>query len=409
MSSDSSRQVSWSSAYWALVPIALNSMIQPGGRICGYDHSLRISLRISPLVCAFDAATIVIRFLAYRVHGYRTPLAAKMVKAAREAGVEEAKEGKRWSLENRSVVVYFIFAIGAVTQVIKLTACSGVLWTKVWCWSYFVNFLLVEAMNKLAEKAVEEQGPATVNLNDGTELHIEDRHSVRARLNAEEPESTTNEVDLGEQGSARVESHVEEGDPTGSDHDVEAQNVAGDDLPLQRQTDPWQFCERCWGALAVLIQLALLASVDLAVRPPDTDLKLRWTFRCVRLSAHFFVILIYLPFRIVLQSTKLTPRHLGYLIISFVVILFFAANTQGYRFSQQYFMYSLIISSFAWLLYFFDRTKLNVLFCKPGDGGLLNVLAFDFFCRTFGFSFFWYVKIYDPTGTFKPPWTDNLG
>jgi len=405
VSSDTSSQVSWPSAYWALVAIAYNSMIQPSGRICGFDYSLQIYLRSSPLVCAFDAVTIIARFLAYLRRGYDTPTAAKMVKNARESGIAAAKEGSRWYLENRlpTAMLYFGLAIG-VAQVIKLTACSGVLWTKVWFWSYFTYFLLEGAMNKLAEKAPEEMKPAATNPSDETELHIQNRHSVGARLDAEGPDDTAGEIDIGEQAHL-----VEELESTGSDCDVEAQNTGEDDLSLERQMDRWNLCERCWGALAILLQLMLLASVDLAARPPDTDLRRRWTFRCVRMSAHVFAILIYLPLRMVLGPRELLPHLFGYLILSFVLILLFAANTHDFRFSQQYFLYSFMVSSFSWLLYFFNWTRINLLLCEDRRKGLLNVLGFDFFCRIFGFSLFWYAKIYNPTGTYKPPWADNLG
>ena len=115
------------------------------------------------------------------------------------------------------------------------------------------------------------------------------------------------------------------------------------------------------------------------------------------------------------------------------------AWTQGKRLSALYFMVSIMISYFSWILYFFSWTKKWVLFCEPGGrielgnrgevgnrrgvqirvnprhgGGpgktrRQNVLAFDFFLRIVFFSAFWYVVHYDPTGTAKPQWTNYLG
>jgi hypothetical protein len=45
------------------------------------------------------------------------------------------------------------------------------------------------------------------------------------------------------------------------------------------------------------------------------------------------------------------------------------ASTQSHRFSQLYFMVSVIFSYFSWMLYFFPITKKYVLLCEPGNMG----------------------------------------
>jgi hypothetical protein len=66
-------------------------------------------------------------------------------------------------------------------------------------------------------------------------------------------------------------------------------------------------------------------------------------------------------------------------------------------------------------LYFVPATRRHVLLCGSGGGEgergghYGNVLAFDFFLRILCFGLFWYIWYYDPRGTWKPNWANNLG
>jgi hypothetical protein len=118
----SSNEVSWQSAYYALIPIALNSMLQPReptGTTCGFDASLRIYLRSSPIVCAVDAAFILIRFAFYmrrRGHGHSLARAAKEIRDVRglvderlrpeEAAHKESRPGRLLSPEFNTYLLY---------------------------------------------------------------------------------------------------------------------------------------------------------------------------------------------------------------------------------------------------------------------------------------------------------------
>jgi hypothetical protein len=178
-----------------------------------------------------------------------------------------------------------------------------------------------------------------------------------------------------------------------------------EDTAVDRSVENWlAFLENVCGAVAVLLQLALLAWVDLAAIPLDPILKRRWVFRCVRMSAHCIVFLIHLPFML-LRSPN---RRFAGLVVSNMVLFVLLTCIQRFTFSQRYIVVSITVSLFSWLLYFFRVTKKHVLLCEPGDRGHRNVLAFDFFCRILIFSFFWYAALYNPTETFKPKWTDNL-
>jgi hypothetical protein len=349
----SSNEVSLQSAFLALVPIAMNSMFQNAGRTCRFHASLRIYLRSSPIVCAIDAVFILIRFALYARHGYSARWAAREIIAARglldedhkpeDAANEHPKPGRLLSLEGNPYLLFYLpLAVGVVTQVVKLLACTGVPLTQLWGCFYFLSFLVVEVTYRLGE----------------------------------------------------------------TQKDTKSKPAA-----LKRQEDWIDFWELVFGALAILLQLLLLASVDMRPTPPDQNLIIRWTFICVRLGAHFAVCLVHIPF-IVLKiddAEPLSAKSKGFLLMSVLVPHIVTASTQNHRFSQLYFLVSVIISYFSWMLYFFSFTKKYLLLCELGNRGLQNVLAFDFFCRIVCFSIFWYAVHYDPTGTSKPSWTNWLG
>ena len=386
----SSNEVSWQSAYYALIPIALNSMLQPReptGKTCGFDASLRIYLRSSPIVCALDATFILIRFIFYtRRHGYGNSLtrAAKEIRTVRglvdnrprpeSAAHEELGPGRLLSQEFNTYLLYSVTALGVVTQLPKLTAYSGgsgaILWTKVWAWFYFGSWIVVEVTFWLAWLESD------INLNRA-EIEAWDRWIAR--------------------------------------------------------------CEKVFGWLAILVQLGILAAVDMKAIPPDPNIPLRWWFRGMRFAAHCAVFVVHLPFLMIsskIDAKQAVPSHyMGVLLIFILIPHIVSALTQDNRFTSLYFMVSIMISYFSWMLYFFLWTKKWFLFCEPEgriepgnrrevgnrhgvqirveplhmETGLWNVLAFDFFLRIVFFSAFWYVVHYDPTGTTKPQWADYLG
>lgn len=142
--------VSWQTAFWALPPIAINTMLQPSGRVCGFHPELRTYLCCSPLICAFDSVAIVVRFIAsWIVSGspstaIRATLRARFPEPSPDTITESA--GLQ-ALESATFVRWTLgFFIGALPQYIKLCALTGVPWTKAWATMYVVNFALIEAL-----------------------------------------------------------------------------------------------------------------------------------------------------------------------------------------------------------------------------------------------------------------------
>lgn len=62
-----SPSVSWHQAFSLLSPLALNTMFQLVGRVLGSSAVNSVWLRTSPIVCALDTLTLIVRLLAYRM------------------------------------------------------------------------------------------------------------------------------------------------------------------------------------------------------------------------------------------------------------------------------------------------------------------------------------------------------
>ena len=165
---DTSNQVSWQSAFWALVPIALNSMTQPSGKVLGMPSEYGFYFNSSPIVCTANALELFF-MLVWRTYSMRS------VNAAAQSMAEEVFEdvgGGRSGLaqlqENKAFRL-IVFVIGALPQLIKLYAMRGILGTQ-FCASLFLgSFLIIEAvmmwLNTYRNTTQELDGQVT-DLND---------------------------------------------------------------------------------------------------------------------------------------------------------------------------------------------------------------------------------------------------
>ena len=145
---DSARnEVSWQSAFWALVPIAINSMTQPCGKIYGFSEDYGFFLRSSPIICAYDAISTLVLFGFRLIEGKSFRKASQAVISYRFRHTnEEIGSGGLQDLQNNTRLRLFLFAAGALPQLIKIYAFAGVHWTKVWASLFFVSFGLLEVL-----------------------------------------------------------------------------------------------------------------------------------------------------------------------------------------------------------------------------------------------------------------------
>ncbi|KAE8365862.1 hypothetical protein BDV27DRAFT_126149 [Aspergillus caelatus] len=147
---DPSPQVSWQSAFWALVPLALVTMFQPSGRVCGFHPRLRTYLRGSPFICAADSLAILFRFAIYWISGRSPSLAAQMILSIRFSAIDNAEDEPSETireLEKLTIIRWLGFLIGSLSQALKLTAMQGIPWTRSWGYCYLTSFVIIELLS----------------------------------------------------------------------------------------------------------------------------------------------------------------------------------------------------------------------------------------------------------------------
>ena len=153
MANSTTNEVSWQSAFWALVPVALNSMTQPCGKIYGFSEEYGFFLRSSPIICAYDAVSIFMLFGLCLVREKSFRKAGQAVISCRWPRLNEELEingGLETSglqeLQRNSRFRLSLFAAGALPQLVKIYAFTGVPWTKIWATLFLVSFALFEIL-----------------------------------------------------------------------------------------------------------------------------------------------------------------------------------------------------------------------------------------------------------------------
>jgi hypothetical protein len=314
----SSNEISWQSALWSILPLAANTMVQPSGWICGFDPSLRTYLRSSPIVCAFDTFTILVRFLIYYRFGFGDSaiVAVKKVVGARRGDAGGGNEEENIELEEIQLEQGASFDEDRDDE-----ADLG-----------------LGGNQRLEERARRDGG---INDEVDPEFGENQRLEEGARRDGDRNEEANRKI-LGLQALEEkpilrgflfiigtlpgvIKLMAYSGIPWtrlwGTFYSVEfivvevfrmvdeaAKNV---NVPQPREDDQvekWMsFFERGCGGVAVLLQLALLAWVDLAIKPPDPIVVRRWMYRLFRFAAHFVILFIHGP--LILILLKLVRYH----------------------------------------------------------------------------------------------------
>ena len=176
-------------------------------------------------------------------------------------------------------------------------------------------------------------------------------------------------------------------------------------------------CETILGYIAVLEQLVILAYVDLAILPPNKSLVRRLEFGSFRLGAHFAAFFIHFPIALLEAERQVGDLRLWInyrkgisgLLALLVIILFASLHGFNLWHTQMYFFWSIILAVAAWVLFWIPLARKYLLLCEQRAGDFKDVLAFDFVCRVFSISCYWYWKHYNPTGTSLRSWAQFFG
>jgi hypothetical protein len=153
---ESSDVVTWASAFWGLVAIALNSMSQPAGAVCGTDADVNFELRSSPIVCVMDSILIIWRFLYYlgnplhqKHDSWMARIRTARMRLLRFRFQAELNGPSRTGdfadlIKNRHIrLLLYAFTL---SQVVKLYGYSGIPWTKAFASLYLASFLVIELL-----------------------------------------------------------------------------------------------------------------------------------------------------------------------------------------------------------------------------------------------------------------------
>ena len=153
-----SNPVTWPSVFWALVPVALNSMTQPAGSLStSLTTDQSFYFRVSPVICFVDALSVLFNFIYYARCSSTWRLAIARVSKAKltlgdpsedRSTANEGSEpvGNLRRLQENELFRLILFSLGALPQIIKIFACSGLVWVKVWVAVYLTSFILIEVL-----------------------------------------------------------------------------------------------------------------------------------------------------------------------------------------------------------------------------------------------------------------------
>jgi len=133
-------ELSWQSVYWSLFSLALNTMVQPSGSVCGFRPSLSIYLKSSPVVCIFDTVALLTRFIIYAFRSRSLSNAARLIRKAGRYGPENTLEEYK-GFECPLIFRFGVFVVGIIYSFSKLLVSSGIPWSKTRACCYFVSFL----------------------------------------------------------------------------------------------------------------------------------------------------------------------------------------------------------------------------------------------------------------------------
>ncbi|KAJ8132578.1 hypothetical protein O1611_g1046 [Lasiodiplodia mahajangana] len=208
---DGESPVTWQTAWFAVVAIAMNSMSSPNGMVLGFPSAWGEVLRSSPIICLFDALELSTFWLFIIIFNGEGPcIAARRVVRVRfsdEISTEEKSiDGERSQsmseLRSRFWIAQAAFCIGTLTQAVKLFGLRGVYGSQIcaafYLYSWFISQALILASDYGIQKPLPAQKPGRVRAItaqgllpiDSLDSHLhyaKRRHTIRPVQNGQLP------------------------------------------------------------------------------------------------------------------------------------------------------------------------------------------------------------------------------
>jgi hypothetical protein len=161
----SPQPVSWQSAFWGLIAIALNTMCQPSGKVLNMPSEYSFALKSSPFVCA---ANSVLSLATLSYYLWKKPNLIGAIQQLMKDRCKDASislENSFASLCDNTTFRVGLFVLGALPQTIKLCAMGGIPMTQAYVVMFTISFLLDEALLALGRKASDTTDSASEDHN----------------------------------------------------------------------------------------------------------------------------------------------------------------------------------------------------------------------------------------------------
>ena len=143
-------------------------MSQPSGMVCDFPSKYNFVLRSSPIICLLDTVFVIGRLARYTV-ALKSPRAAieKIARHGFQDVADQAEESSLASLQKNTPFRLCVFMFGALPQTIKLYGIRGLPWTKVWGSMFLGSFLVNELLVLASKRSLRLSTPDQLQTSDG--------------------------------------------------------------------------------------------------------------------------------------------------------------------------------------------------------------------------------------------------
>lgn len=308
-------------------------------------------MRISPIICFVDMLSIILRLVVYSIRERDFRKASELVMTQRYAYDAESADSALSEFRYNAPIRWISF-LASVSQIVKLFALQGLIWTKVWAAMYLGLFLTVEIQVFVSRRWLPDSWPPPF---------LEPKYIPRS-------------------GGARSLPYISSALGTIFSMFFLISAVAS---AFKHQGRSFNTLD-CTGII-------LLACSSVAFLPSSyysyvvRKDKRRALAAIILLAAVILVPLGYLFAFLQHNTGMLSPRVLNYLVPGLIILW--------------------AMLSLSWASVTFAKAGLSFDAKTRIEGSLATV----FFGLNLITALLFYMFEYDPTGTVKPAWTENLG
>ncbi|KAL2870719.1 uncharacterized protein BJX67DRAFT_245824 [Aspergillus lucknowensis] len=185
--------IGWVQAFGLLSMLALNTMLQPVGRVLGSPENSRVWLRASPFICVLDALALIIRLLAYYIILDKAAFPRKALLILGTDRFDESDAETEPTSQKRKILAVisrlFTFVVSILPLLNIYDKWGETRWTVAWAWMYIASYAVLEIAMQLARRAASHTREAAAEFELG-ELAAEDGYDPH-----EDSTDTTDEAD----------------------------------------------------------------------------------------------------------------------------------------------------------------------------------------------------------------------